>query len=64
MKDFIMQSENTVNKEIQNDESIENKIDLYKNVLRWSQNDYIELLSSYLMLLTIDEHDMNKNSNW
>lgn len=60
MKDFIMQSENTVNKEIQNDESIENKIDLYKNVLRWSQNDYIELLSSYLMLLTIDEHDMNK----
>lgn len=60
MKDFIMQSENTVNKEIQNDESIENKIDLYKNVLRWSQNDYIELLSSYLMLLTIDEYDMNK----
>ena len=60
MKDFIMQSENTVNKEIQNDESIENKIDLYKNVLRLSQNDYIELLSSYLMLLTIDEHDMNK----
>ena len=60
MKDFIMQSENTVNKEIQNDESIENKIDLYKNVLRWSQNDYIGLLSSYLMLLTIDEHDMNK----
>ena len=60
MKDFIMQSENTVNKEIQNDESIENKIDLYKNVLRWSQNEYIELLSSYLMLLTIDEHDMNK----
>lgn len=60
MKDFIMQSENTVNKEIQNDESIENKIDLYKNVLRLSQNDYIGLLSSYLMLLTIDEHDMNK----
>ena len=60
MKDFIMQSENTVNKEIQNDESIENKIDLYKNVLRLSQNNYIELLSSYLMLLTIDEHDMNK----
>lgn len=60
MKDFIMQSKNTVNKEIQNDKSIENKIDLYKNVLRWSQNDYIELLSSYLMLLTIDEHDMNK----
>ena len=60
MKDFIMQSENTVNKEIQNDESIENKIDLYKNVLRLSQNDYVELLSSYLMLLTIDEHDMNK----
>lgn len=60
MKDFIMQSENTVNKEIQNDKSIENKIDLYKNVLRWSQNDYIELLSSYLMLLTIDEYDMNK----
>lgn len=60
MKDFIMQSENTVNKEIQNDESIENKIDLYKNVLHWSQNYYIELLSSYLMLLTIDEHDMNK----
>lgn len=60
MKDFIMQSENTVNKEIQNDESIENKIDLYKNVLRLSQNDYIELLSSYLMLLTIDEYDMNK----
>ena len=60
MKDFIMQSENTVNKEIQNDESIENKIDLYKNVLSWSQNDYIGLLSSYLMLLTIDEHDMNK----
>ena len=60
MKDFIMQSENTVNKEIQNDESIENKIDLYKNVLRLSQNDYIGLLSSYLMLLTIDEQDMNK----
>ena len=60
MKDFIMQSENTVNKEIQNDESIENKIDLYKNVLSLSQNNYIELLSSYLMLLTIDEHDMNK----
>ena len=60
MKDFIMQSENTVNKEIQNDESIENKIDLYKNVLRLSQNEYIELLSSYLMLLTIDEYDMNK----
>lgn len=60
MKDFIMQSENTVNKEIQNDESIENKIDLYKNVLRLSQNDCIELLSRYLMLLTIDEHDMNK----
>ena len=60
IKDFIMQSENTVNKEIQNDESIENKIDLYKNVLRLSQNDYIGLLSSYLMLLTIDEHDMNK----
>lgn len=60
MKDFIIQSENTVNKEIQNDESIENKIDLYKNVLRLSQNDYIGLLSSYLMLLTIDEHDMNK----
>lgn len=60
MKDFIMQSENTVNKEIQNDESIENKIDLYKNVLRLSQNDYIGLLSSYLMLLTINEHDMNK----
>lgn len=60
MKDFIMQSENTVNKEIQNDESIENKIDLYKNVLRLSQNDYIGLLSSYLMLLTIDEYDMNK----
>lgn len=60
MKDFIMQSENTVNKDIQNDDSIENKIDLYKNVLRWPQNDYIELLSSYLMLLTIGEYDMNK----
>ena len=60
MKDFIMQSENTVNKEIQNDESIENKINLRNTLSTIGQSYCIELLSSYLMLLTIDEHDMNK----
>ena len=60
MKDFIMQSENTVNKEIQDDDSIESRIDLRNTLSTIGQNDYIRFLSSYLMLLTIDEHDMNK----
>lgn len=60
MKDFIMQSENTVNKEIQDDDSIESRIDLRNTLSTIGQSYYIELLSSYLMLLTIDEHDMNK----
>ena len=59
MNDFIMQSENTVNKEIQDDDSIESRIDLY-TLLRRQSYSCIELLSSYLLLLTIDEHDMNK----
>lgn len=59
MKDFIMQSENTVNKDIQNDDSIESRIDLY-TLLRRQSYSCIALLSSYLLLLTIDERDMNK----
>lgn len=60
MKDFIMQSENTVNKEIQDDDSIESRIDLRNTLSTIGQSYYIELLSNYLMLLTIDEYDMNK----
>lgn len=60
MKDFIMQSENTVNKEIQDDDSIESRIDLRNTLSTIGQSYYIELLSSYLMLLTINEHDTNK----
>ena len=60
MNDFIMQSENTVNKEIQDDDSIESRIDLRNTLSTIGQSYYIELLSSYLMLLTIDEYDMNK----
>ena len=59
MNDFIMQSENTVNKEIQDDDSIESRINLY-TLLRRQSYSCIELLSSYLMLLTINEHDTNK----
>ena len=60
MKDFIMQSENTVNKEIQDDDSIESRIDLRNTLSTIGQSYYIELLSSYLMLLTINERDTNK----
>ena len=60
MNDFIMQSENTVNKEIQDDDSIESRIDLRNTLSTIGQSYYIELLSSYLMLLTINEHDTNK----
>lgn len=60
MDDFIMQSENTVNKEIQDDDSIESRIDLRNTLSTIGQSYYIELLSSYLMLLTINEHDTNK----
>ena len=60
MKDFIMQSENTVNKEIQDDDSIESRIDLRDTLSTIGQSYYIELLSSYLMLLTINERDTNK----
>ena len=60
MKDFIMQSENTVNKEIQDDDSIESRIDLRNTLSTIGQSYCIELLSSYLMLLTIDERDTNK----
>lgn len=60
MNDFIMQSENTVNKEIQDDDSIESRIDLRNTLSTIGQSYCIELLSSYLTLLTIDEHDMNK----
>lgn len=60
MDDFIMQSENTVNKEIQDDDSIESRIDLRNTLSTIGQSYYIELLSSYLMLLTINERDTNK----
>ena len=60
MNDFIMQSENTVNKEIQDDDSIESRIDLRNTLSTIGQSYYIELLSSYLMLLTINERDTNK----
>ena len=60
MKDFIMQSENTVNKEIQDDDSIESRIDLRNTLSTIGQSYCIELLSSYLMLLTINERDTNK----
>ena len=60
MKDFIMQNENTVNKEIQDDDSIESRIDLRNTLSTIGQSYYIELLSSYLMLLTINERDTNK----
>ena len=60
MDDFIMQSENTVNKEIQDDDSIESRIDLRNTLSTIGQSYYIELLSSYLMLLTINELDTNK----
>lgn len=60
MDDFIMQSENTVNKEIQDDDSIESRIDLRNTLSTIGQSYCIELLSSYLMLLTIDERDTNK----
>ena len=60
MKDFIMQNENTVNKEIQDDDSIESRIDLRDTLSTIGQSYYIELLSSYLMLLTINERDTNK----
>lgn len=60
MNDFIMQSENTINKEIQDDDSIESRIDLRNTLSTIGQSYYIELLSSYLMLLTINEHDTNK----
>ena len=60
MKDFIMQSENTVNKEIQDDDSIESRIDLRNTLSTIGQSYYIELLSSYLMLLTINERDTNE----
>lgn len=60
MNDFIMQSENTVNKEIQDDDSIESRIDLRNTLSTIGQSYCIELLSSYLMLLTINERDTNK----
>lgn len=60
MDDFIMQSENTVNKEIQDDDSIESRIDLRNTLSTIGQSYNIELLSSYLMLLTINERDTNK----
>lgn len=60
MDDFIMQSENTVNKEIQDDDSIESRIDLRNTLSTIGQSYCIELLSSYLMLLTINERDTNK----
>lgn len=60
MNDFIMQNENTVNKEIQDDDSIESRIDLRNTLSTIGQSYYIELLSSYLMLLTINERDTNK----